>query len=349
MPIKWTGVPYLAATAVAVTAILAATPVRAAEFYAGKDITFIIGGAPGGGFDTYARVISRHLGSYIAGHPNIVPQNMPGAGSRKAAAYTYQVAPKDGTEIAAIFPGAIMAPLLDTRRKSKFDSTRFIYLGSANKGTRVCVTMKSSPTKTFEDAQKRQTILAASARGGATRDFPAFLNKLTGTKFKLVSGYKGTKDMILAMQRGEVAGLCGYYWSSLKTQKPDWIRDHKINILVQMAMSPHPELTKMGVPQIWKFLKTGEDRKLMTLLLSQQIFGRPYIAPPGVPAKRVIALRNAFSATFRDKGFLKDAKRARLAIDPTSGIEVQRLVDKLFATPKPIVNRAKQVIQLGHK
>lgn len=318
----------------------------AQDFYQGKTIQFIVGGAPGGGFDTYARVISRHMAKYIPGKPSIIPQNMPGAGSRKAAAYMYTVAPKDGRAIAAIFPGAIMAPLLDDRRKAKFDATLFNYLASAAKGTRVCVTWHASKTKTYDDARTRQTILAASQRGGATRDFPAFQNKLTGTKFKLVSGYKGTKDMIIAMERGEVEGLCGYYWSSLKTQKADWVRDGKLNILVQMAMEPHPELTKMRIPQIWKYVKGEEDRQLIELLLSQQIFGRPYIAPPGVPLERVAALRKAFSAVFADKGFRKDAKRARLAISPSSGSEVQSLVAKLYKTPKKIVDRAKEAIKI---
>lgn len=330
----------------ATAAGLVSGPATAADFYKGKTIQFIVGGAPGGGFDTYARVISRHMATYIPGKPSIIPQNMPGAGSRKAAAYMYTVAPKDGRAIAAIFPGAIMAPLLDDRRKSKYDATKFVYLASAAKGTRVCVTWHASKTKTYEDAQKRQTIMAASQRGGATRDFPAFLNKLTGTKFKLVSGYKGTKDMIIAMERGEVEGLCGYYWSSLKTQKADWVRDHKLNILVQMAMEPHPELTRMKIPEIWKYVKGADDRKLIELLLSQQIFGRPYIAPPGVPVDRVTALRTAFSAVFADKNFLKDAKRARLAISPTSGIEVQHLVAKLYETPKKIVERAKEAIKI---
>lgn len=271
---------------------------------------------------------------------------MPGAGSRKATAYMYTVAPKDGLAIAAIFPGAIMAPLLDERRKAKYDATKFIYLASAAKGTRVCVTWHESKTKTYEDAQKRETIMAASQRGGATRDFPAFQNKLTGTKFKLVSGYKGTRDMILAMERGEVEGLCGYYWSSLKTQKADWVREGKLNILVQMAMEPHPELTKMGIPEIWKYVKGEDDRKLIELLVSQQIFGRPYIAPPGVPVDRVTTLRAGFSAVFKDDDFLKDAARARLAISPTDGVAVQRLVGKLYETPSSIVKKAQEAIKI---
>lgn len=332
--------------AAAAAAALLAAPASAQDLYRGKTIQFNIGGSPGGGFDTYARVIARHLPEHIPGTPSVVPRNMPGAGSRKAASYMYSVAPKDGTEIAAIFPGAIMAPLLDERGKAKFDATSFIYLGSAAKGTRVCVTWHESKTKTYEDAQQRETILGASQRGGATRDFPAFQNKLTGTQFKLVSGYRGTQDMILAMERGEVEGLCGYYWSSLKTQKADWVRDGKLNILVQMAMEPHPELTKMGVPEIWKYVKNDEDRRLIELLVSQQIFGRPYIAPPGVPADRVNILRSAFSAVFVDEAFLKDAARARLAISPTSGIDVQRLVAKLYETPKKIVQRAQEAIKI---
>lgn len=335
-----------AALGIAGAAFFISGPAMAADFYQGKTLQFIIGGSPGGGFDTYARTISRHIAKYIPGKPTVVPRNMPGAGSRKATAYMYTVAPKDGLAIAAIFPGAIMAPLLDERRKAKYDATKFIYLASAAKGTRVCVTWHESKTKTYEDAQKRETIMAASQRGGATRDFPAFQNKLTGTKFKLVSGYKGTRDMILAMERGEVEGLCGYYWSSLKTQKADWVREGKLNILVQMAMEPHPELTKMGIPEIWKYVKGEDDRKLIELLVSQQIFGRPYIAPPGVPVDRVTTLRAGFSAVFKDDDFLKDAARARLAISPTDGVAVQRLVGKLYETPKSIVKKAQEAIKI---
>lgn len=336
-----------AAVAVLAGAVLfggAAMPAGAADFYAGKSIDFVIGGNPGGGYDTYARTIARHLSAHIPGQPSIIAKNMPGAGSTKAAVYMFRVAPKDGTVIAAVYPGAVMGPLLDDRMKSKFKPTDFAYIGSAASGTRVCATFQTSKIKTFQDAQQNRTVLGASAAGGSTRDYPLLLNTLTGTKFDIVSGYKGTVDILLAMERGEVDGLCGYDWSSLTSQRSDWLRDGKMHVLVQMALDPHPQLTKLGVPQVWQFLKNDDDRRLMELVLGQQVFGRPYIAPPGTPADRVAILRTAFDQTMTDPAFLKEADKSRIVITPTSGEKVQELVAKLYATPERIVERAKDAM-----
>jgi tripartite-type tricarboxylate transporter receptor subunit TctC len=285
------------------------------------------------------------MGRYIPGNPTIVVKNMPGAGSGRTAVFISTVAPKDGGSIGALMPGAIIGPLLDDKPETQFDPTKVIYIGTADSGVRICATYQNSKIKTFADAQKQKTIVGASAAGGATRDYAYLHNHTAGAKFEVVSGYKGTVDIALAMERGEVDGTCGWDWSSVKSQKSDWIRDNKINVLVQVALDPEPELTKLGIPQIWDFVKSDEDRKVTELVVSQQVFQRSYIAPPGTPAEQTKILRAAFDETVKDPQFLADAEKVRIAISPLSGAKVQELVERLYATPKPLVERAKQVIK----
>ncbi|HEY6995876.1 MAG TPA: hypothetical protein VH397_19400, partial [Xanthobacteraceae bacterium] len=209
----------LAVTTIALAACILAAPASAADFYAGKTIDFIIGSDAGGGYDIYARAIARHLPRFIPGNPAIVPKNQPGAGSGRAAAFLYGVAPKDGTVIGAVFPGAIIGPLLDDRAQALYDPTKFQYLASADSATRVCITRERSEIKRFEDALAHKTIMGASAAGGSTRDYANMHRKTTGAKFDLVAGYKGTADIFLAMERGEVDGMCGLDWASLKSQR----------------------------------------------------------------------------------------------------------------------------------
>jgi tripartite-type tricarboxylate transporter receptor subunit TctC len=334
-----------AATAtLAFAALLAWQPANAADFYEGKTINFIVGADVGGGYDIYARAIARHLARYVPGKPTIVVQNMPGAGSNKAAEYMFTQAPKDGTAIAILFPGAIMGPLLEEGAAGRFDPKQFEYLGTADSGTRVCVTWHGSKTKTFEDAQKVGGILGASQAGGSSRDYGFMLNNLAGTHFKVVSGYKGSAEISLAIERGEVDGMCGFDWTSIKSQKPDWVKDKKLNVLVQIALEPDQELTKWGAPHIWKFV-SGENRKVMELIISQQVFGRPFLTPPATPPERVKILRDAFAATMRDKEFLADAEKVKIVISPLSGSEVQNVVKRLYDAPKEIIERAKKAIQ----
>jgi tripartite-type tricarboxylate transporter receptor subunit TctC len=324
---------------------LASWPAAAADFYAGKTIELQVGADVGGGYDIYARAVARHLGRHIPGNPNVVVKNMPGAGSGRTAIFISNVAPKDGATLGALMPGAIIGPLLDDKTDTQFDPTKVIYIGSADAGTRICATYQNSKIKTFDDARKQKTILGATAAGGATRDYGYLLNHAAGAKFDVVAGYKGTAEITLAMERGEVDGTCGWDWSSVKSQKPDWLRDHKINILVQVGLDPNPELTKLGAPELWKFIENDDDRKVAEMVVSQQIFQRSYIAPPGTPAEQINTLRTAFDATMIDPQFLADADTVRIAITPLSGAKVQEIVQKLYTTPKPIVERARQVIK----
>jgi tripartite-type tricarboxylate transporter receptor subunit TctC len=334
-----------ALAAAAMFAWLAAAPVNAADFYAGKTIDFIIGGDVGGGYDIYARVVARHLNRFIPGSPTIVPKNQPGAGSGRAASFLYSIAPKDGTVIGAVFPGAIMGPLLDDRAQPLYDPTKFQYLGSADNATRVCISHERSRIKRFEDTLKQKTIMGASAAGGSTRDYINMLTKTTGAMFDLVAGYKGTADIFLAMERGEVDGMCGLDWASLKSQRPDWVRNRTVNILAQINLEPEAELSTLGVPPIWTFIAREDDKKAAELIVSQQVFGRPYLAPPGVAAEPLAVLRTAFAATLQDKEFLADAERTRIDVVASSGERVQQLVEQLYATPKATVERAKELIK----
>jgi tripartite-type tricarboxylate transporter receptor subunit TctC len=334
-----------ALAAAAMIAWLAAAPVRAADFYAGKTIDFIVGGDVGGGYDIYARVVARHLNRFIPGSPTIVPKNQPGAGSGRAASFLYSVAPKDGTVIGAVFPGAIMGPLLDDRAQPLYDPTKFQYLGSADNATRVCISHERSAIQRFEDTLKQKTIMGASAAGGSTRDYINMLKKATGAMFDPVAGYKGTADIFLAMERGEVDGMCGLDWASLKSQRPDWVRNRTVNILAQINLEPEAELSTLGVPPIWTFIARADDKKAAELIVSQQVFGRPYLAPPGVAAEPLAILRMAFAATLQDKEFLADAERTRIDVVASSGERVQQLVEQLYATPKATVERAKDLIK----
>jgi tripartite-type tricarboxylate transporter receptor subunit TctC len=325
--------------------VLLTCATRAADFYAGKSIDLVIGADVGGGYDIYARALARHLGRFIPGQPAIVPKNQPGAGSARAAQLLASVAPKDGTVIGTLFPGAIMAPLLDDRAQPLYDPTRFQFLGSADNATRVCITHARSGIRRFEDALAQKVIMGTSAAGGSTRDYAAMLRKSTGAQFELVAGYKGSADMLLAMERGEVAGMCGLDWSSLKAQRADWLRDKTVNVLIQANLDEDPELSRLGVPPLWRYVRSEDDRKAVELIVAQQVFGRPFLAPPGVPAETVRILRTALASTFRDKDFLADAERLRIDVAPSDGERVQALVARLYATPKATVERAKELVR----
>ncbi|MGE5540273.1 MAG: Bug family tripartite tricarboxylate transporter substrate binding protein [Gemmatimonas sp.] len=310
------------------------------SFYKGRQMDVLIGSAPGGGFDLYARLIARHMPDYIPGNPNIVPKNVPGAGSAKAAATLYAVSPKDGSTFGALFPGAIMDALFDARKRTQYDPTRFGYLGSANNEVATCMIWHEAPVKTLKDTFTTEAIVGASASGGSSRDFAAALQNVLGSKLRIVAGYEGSKDMLLAMERGEIHGICGQLWSSIVTQSQDWLREDKLVFWVQMALKPHPDLEKRGVPMVWDFVKTDRDRQILELIFGQLEFGRPYVLPPGVPADRVKALREAFLAAQKDEGYKAEAAKAKLEVNPVSGDRVQELVTRMFATPPDIIKAA---------
>ena len=331
----------------AAAALCSATAVQAqdvASFFGGKQVEIVIGTTPGGGYDTYGRLVARHMGSYIPGKPTLIAKNMPGAGSIKATGYIYNVAPKDGTSIGAVFPGAIIEPLLGNISQVQHDSTKLIYLGSANNEVFICIGRSDAPAQKFEDALSKEMILGASATGGSTRDFPALLNNVLGTKFSIVSGYPGSKEITLAIERNEVHGACGYGWSSLISQNADLLNSGKVRVLAQETMRSHPTLDKMGVPLTVSFAKTDEQKQILELVYGQLVFGRPFVLPPGVASERVAALRRAFDATLKDKTLMAEAAKSQIDVDAVTGEDVEKVVTKMFATPAAIVERTKQAL-----
>jgi tripartite-type tricarboxylate transporter receptor subunit TctC len=318
---------------------------QAADFYAGKTVTMVVGSDVGGGFDAYARAMARHLSRHIPGKPTVVVQNMPGAGSARAAGYVYAIAPKDGLTIGALNPGGLLGPLFEGTGNASYEANKFIFIGSADSGTRICITSDRSAVKTFADTLTKKTVMGAAGSGSSSRDY-AFLHLHTSdAKFDVVSGYKGMAEIMLAMERSEVDGVCGFDWSSLNAQRPDLVRDKKVNLLVQVGLEPHPELDALNVPKIWDYVKGDENRAVTELVVSQQLFGRPYVVAPGTPAAQVTILRDAFDAVTVDPEFIADATRMKLTVDPASGAKVQAVVEKMYAAPKAILEKAKAAVK----
>lgn len=328
----------------AALAAFAATPAATQDFYAGRSIELLIGAPPGGGYDIYGRTVARHISRHIPGKPTIVPKNMPGAGSARAAGFISNLAPKDGTVIANIMPGAVIGPMLNPKLEKLFDPTKVMYIGNVNNGTRVCISGKHSKIKTFDDARKLKATFGGGQSNDSTRDYGYLHIKTTGAKWNLVTGYKGTRDLSIALERGEIDGLCGFDWASLKAQKPAWVRDKVVNVLIQDAIEPLDELTRLGVPHIMKYVTDDNTRKAVTLILSQQVFHRSFIAPPGTTPANLATLRRAFDATMKDPEFLADAKKVRIDVAPLSGARVQQVVANLFASPREVVELARAAI-----
>ncbi len=262
-------------TAVLTVAALLASPAAAADYYAGKAIELVVGHYVGGGYDIYARALARHYGRHIPGNPTIVVKNMPGAGSAKAGQFISTVAPKDGTVIGAVTPGAIMAALLDGRNDTTFDPTKVSYVGTANNGTRICVLNKEAKAQRFADMLTEKTVIGAAAVNDATHDYAFMVRNMTGAQLNIVPGYKGTSDIGLAMERREIDGACGWDWASFKSQRGAWVREGRIKVLAQMGLAPEAELTALGAQPIWSFIKSDDDRKAVELIVSQQVFHRP--------------------------------------------------------------------------
>ena len=341
MPPRWQVGLLLAAAGVTV----ASTSAAAQDFYAGKTIDFIVGHYVGGGYDIYARAVARHFARHIPGNPTIVVRNMPGAGSAKAGLHITHTAAKDGTVIGAVTPGAIMSALLDGRSDSTFDPTRVNFIGTANHGTRICVTMKEATAQTFADMLKTKTVIGGVAVNDATHDYAYMVKNVTGAQLSIVAGYNGTANIGLAMERREVDGSCGWDWASFKSQRARWLKENRVNVLTQIGQDPDEDLTRRGAPPIWNFISNEDDRKAVELIISQQVFHRSYIAPPGVPAPRLAILRTAFLATMKDPQFLADAEKTGIDIAPLDGGKIQDLIARLATTPDAVVQRAKRAIR----
>jgi tripartite-type tricarboxylate transporter receptor subunit TctC len=332
----------LAAAAIAFGAALpsAASAQGVEEFYKGKSISLTIGYATGGGYDIYARLLSRHMGKHIPGRPNIVPQNMPGAGSLRAAQHLYTLAPKDGTAMGTFGRQMGIAPLLGTA--AQFDGTKFTWIGSITNEVSTCVSWHTAAVKTWDDMLSKQITLGGDGPGADPDVFANLYRNVFNARIKLVSGYHGTTPIVLAMERGEVEGLCGYSWSTIKSKHQPWLRDKRLNILVQAALKKEPDIAQ--VPLVLDFAKTDEQRQILKLFLTSQETARPFAAPPGVPADRAAALRAAFDATMKDAEFVAEAKKLNLDVNPLSGKTITDLLTELYATPKSVIEKAAQAV-----
>jgi len=310
------------------------------DFYKDKQITMLVSTAAGGGYDTYARTLARHMTKHIPGNPGIVPKNMPGADGAIAASSLYNSVPPDGLTFAALTNGIAMDPLFG-RFAGRFDAQRFSWIGSIGKLMNVCVTWHTSAVKTIEQARQREVIVSASGATSNSVMMPKIANQLLGTKFKVITGY-ADPDVTLAMERGEVEGVCGLAYTTLKATRPQWFRENKLNILLQIGLTKFPDLP--NVPSAVDLLSNPADRRVLELILMRQEMGRPFAAPPGVPAERIALLRRAFDATLEDPAFLSDAARLQMEIDPLDGAAIGALLAKAYNTPKDVVAAAAQLV-----
>ncbi|MGA1207899.1 MAG: Bug family tripartite tricarboxylate transporter substrate binding protein [Litorivicinaceae bacterium] len=313
-----------------------------ADFYKGKTVELYIGYDPGGGYDTYARLLARHIGKHIPGNPDVVPKNMPGAGSVKLTNWLWEGAPKDGTVFGAISRGAPFEPVLGND-KAKFRANKFNWVGSANNEVSVCATMKRNGITNWEQLKTQELTVGGNGSGSDTEQFPKLMNAVLGTKFKVIGPYGGGSDIVKAMEAGELGGRCGWSWSSVKGTKADLLASGEIVLLMQMSGSKHPELP--DVPLVMDLAKSKEERQMLNLIFARQALGRPYVAPPDIPADRAKALQDAFIATVNDPAFIAEAKKMDLELSPISGDEVAALVAESYDTPQAVIDRAIDAIR----
>jgi tripartite-type tricarboxylate transporter receptor subunit TctC len=307
-----------------------------ADFYKRTSINLYVGSGAGGGFDAYARIFALHYGRHLPGNPSIVVKNMPGATGLVAMNSLYNTAPRDGSAILASFNTVILSALYGDAN-ARFDPQKMGWIGSIGKQTATCLTWHETPVKTIEDARSQEVIVGATGFGSTPVMFPKLLNAMLETKFKIVSGYS-TPGLRLAVERGEVQGICGIAWETHMASVPNWIIDNKVSFLLQLGLKESAHLR--GVPLAIDLIKNPDDRRVFELLGIPQEFGRPFLAPPGVPAERLAALQTAFEEMLRDKAYLADAERAKQFVDPLSAREVEALIRGAYAVPKEIVARA---------
>ncbi len=320
---------------------LAQTP---AEFYAGKNMEMVIGYSVGASYDFNGRIVARHIGKYIPGKPQVIVRNMPGAGSLVSTNHLYNAAAKDGTVIGIFSRGNPMYPLLESG--AKFDAAKLNWIGSTSKEVSFVVASAKSPFKTLEDVQRNEMLVGGTGAGADTVVFPAVLNGTIGTRLKIVSGYPGIAEIMLALERGEVQGSGSMSLGTIRTARPQWLKDGSVNFLAVMALQHHATELR-NVPLASNFAKNPIDRQALELILSRQSMAYPVAAPPGVPADRVAALRAAFMAMAKDKEFVAEAIKAGFDIDPVSGEEIAAIITKVYAAPKEAIERARAAVAAG--
>jgi tripartite-type tricarboxylate transporter receptor subunit TctC len=324
------------------SALLANAPAAAQsveEFYRSKPLTIIVGVTAGGGYDLIARLLSRHIIRHIPGKPSAIVQNMPGSGSVVAAGHLYSVAPKDGSVIATLARIAMIEPLFTSQR---FDSTKFYAIGSVSKDISTCISWKTSKVKNWDDLLTKEFVASGQGTGADPDAFANMIKHLFGAPIKLVTGYPGTNEQALSMERGETEGYCGVSYSTLKTRYTKWLAEGSINIIVQNAIEKHPDLP--NVPLITDLAKDAEQKQIIRLIVATQSMARPFVAPPGIPPERGAALREAFERTMIDPEFLAEADKLKVEISPMSGPDVNAMLSELYATPKNAVQKAAKAM-----
>jgi tripartite-type tricarboxylate transporter receptor subunit TctC len=308
-----------------------------ADFYKGKRVKLMISSSPGGGYDTYARVVARHIVRHIPGKPTMVPTNMPGAGGVRMANFMYHKAPRDGSHFGHVQRGVPFEPILGNK-KAKFDALKFTWLGSLNESVAVLFVWHTAPIKSFDEAYTKTIILGDG--GGDAQLFAVAANNVLGTKFRIISSYPGSSEARLAVERGELQGMSALSLSSLRTQAPKWLAEKKVRILLQYGLRKHPDLDPK-IPLILDLAKNNDDRDVLETIFARQKMARPFFAPPGIPAARAKVLRDALMATTRDKKFLAAAKRRRLDVNPIPHTEVTAIIKRIYGLPKPLLERTR--------
>jgi tripartite-type tricarboxylate transporter receptor subunit TctC len=314
-----------------------------ADFYSGKSVQLVIGYAPGGGYDVYARALARHMARHIPGNPSIVVQNMPGAGSIKAANYLYNIAPKDGTVFGGFSRGAFLDPLLGRGDGVQYVAARYGWLGSISNEVGVCAFRSDSGIATWQDMQTKSYVIGSTGAGADSDVFPTVLRKMFALPMKVVTGYHSAADVVLAISRREVDGRCGWSWSSMMAWNKDLYQSKAVTVAIQLASQKLAELP--DTPSILEVARDADQRAALKLILSRQMMARPYVAPPGIPPERLKALRAAFDATMTDPDFLADAQRQDLEVRPVSGGEADALIHEVYASPPEVVKLAIEVMK----
>jgi tripartite-type tricarboxylate transporter receptor subunit TctC len=309
------------------------------DFYKGRNVTLVIGYSVGGGYDAYARLLGRYFGKHVPGNPSIVPEQMTGAGSLRSANFIYSVAAKDGSVFGTFSRSMGISPLVD---KAEFDSRKFTWLGSVTDDNTICVTWNTSPIKTWDDFLTKPSKFGGEGAGADPDIWTLLYKNVFGARAQLVSGYPGTNDTVLAMERGEIDGLCGISWSTIKSRHPEWLTSHSVNIIVQAALKKEPEIS--SVPLATELTKTPEQLQIIKLLLVSQAMARPFAAPPDIPADRKAALIGAFDATMTDADFLAEAQKLNFDVRPVTAKTIDALLAEVYQTPKDVIARATKAI-----
>ena len=311
------------------------------QFYRGRQLTMLVFTGAGSTYDIYARVLARHFGDHVPGKPVVIVQNMIGAGGLKVEQYIYRIAPKDGTVIGTIGRGLPFEPMLG-ENEVNVDPLKFTWLGSMNRDVSLAMSWHTSKVKTFADLQQHQLLVPGTGAGADSEIMPLAFNRLAGTKFKIIEGYRDTSIAALAMERGELDGLAYWSWSAIMAAHPDWVRDNKVNLLFHTGLNPIAEAP--AVPSIRNLVTHPTDKAALAFLLAREIIGRPFLAPPDLPPDRAAALRSAFADTLRDPAFLADAKRTRLDVSLVTGAETDALLKDSAGAPKDVIARVKEAL-----